>query len=241
MKYTNQLALLFITVLGFSSCKKDELKTYSIASLNVTTAVISGGNVKLNTNERDSAKAYNAKLFTINAGNSAIKLFPTRSPDTLYFNGTQVTADRDIYSIFLFGQAPTFENILVKESIPAPYPDSSIGVRVINLSPNSTPVNITLASDNTTNIVTSLAYKQITGFLKLPVLGSTTASQATFQARDAVGTLLASYAIPLNNAVSTYPGISVRLSRFKNITLVIKGLQGTTGSDGFGIFPVANY
>lgn len=230
------------SILMLCACKKDTLITSQIASLNVTAAVLNGGDVKLNTNEKDSAKAYNAKLFTIKSGESKVRLFPTNSPSDVYFDGTISTAAGDIYSVFLTGQLPNIDNILIKENIPAPYTDSVVGVRVINLSPNSTPFNITLQSASTVNVFSSVSYKQLTDFEPIAVKTIIPSGSVSFQVRNgANNALLATYTLP-TSINSTYPGISIAKSRFNNITLVIKGLQGTSsGANALGVFPVANY
>lgn len=240
MKHVNQL-LLSIAVVFNVSCKKSEIQSNHTATLVVTNSVIAGGNVKLNTNDRDSARLYNAKTFGITAGSSLIKLYPTNNPNTPYFNSSLQTQNGGIYSLFLSGQSPTFDAFFIRDNIPLYYTDSSLGIRVVNLSPNSTPLNITLASASTTNIFSGIAYKQLANFIKLPLRNPVPVGTVSFQVRDAANTLLSTYTLPAT-ANSAYPGISILNSRNRNITLVIKGLQGTTtGNDAFGIFPVANY
>lgn len=56
-----------------------------------------------------------------------------------------------------------------------------------------------------------------------------------------IGTLLASFTLPAS-AVSPYTTATVAQARFKNVTLVIKGLVGTTtGTNAFGVFPVTHF
>lgn len=242
MKTIQLILAVLILFTGLESCKKSEVSSEPLASLNVITAVISGGNVKLNTNVRDSAKAYNAKVFGIVPGKE-IKLFRTSNPAVNYYKETPITENGGLYSVFLAGQGSTLEPIFKKESIPAFYKDSIFGVRIVNLSPNSTPVNVTLASAPATNVFNNVTYRQITDFSTFPlrsILAGNTEKLKTvnFQIRNAAGTLLASYQLPVN-ANSNYPGISINLQRFKNISIVIKGLMGTTtGPDAFGVFPV---
>jgi hypothetical protein len=232
-----------IMALFLLSCKKGKIESKPSASLIVTTAVVGGGNVKLNTNVRDSAKAYNAKAFVIVAGSSDIKLYSTSDPAKPYYSATQQTETGSIYSIFLGGQGAAAEGIFVKETALQRYTDSSLGVRIINLSPNSTSVNITMASDTNTKVFTGVAYKGLTEFVKLPLKSVIPTNSVTFQVRDNVtNKVLTTYTLP-TTVNSTYPNISTTLSRDRNLTLVIKGLQGTTGSnpDAFGVFPVALY
>lgn len=224
------------------SCKKNTIEKRPSAILMVATAVIGGGNVKLNDNEKDSAKAYNGKAFAVRPGMSNIKLFATNNTAKPYFNTTQETTEGGIYSVFLSGTGADAAGLFVKESIPLRYLDSAVGVRVINLSPNSNSLNITLASETVTNLFYQLEYRKLFQYVKVPAKTTIPSGSLTFQVRDGVtNALLATYALP-TSVNATYPNISITLSRFRNITLVIKGLQGTTtGPDAFGIFPVANY
>ncbi len=143
-------------------------------------------------------------------------------------------------TLFLCGNAgASYDGIFIQKDNIVNHTDSVLGMRFINLSPNSSPVNITLSTSPTVNEATGLAYKQITDFKTYPALQST--SSMIFQLRDAGGTWLASYTLPVTPA-SPYTNVGIPWARFKNITLMVKGLQGTTsGTNAFGIFPVAHY
>jgi hypothetical protein len=241
MKYIKRIILLIlpIAVFSFHSCKKENNESNPIASLNVINAVVGGGNVKLNSLALDSAKSYNSKTFAIVPGED-LKIFPTNSLLTPYYQNTKPQTEHGkMYSVFLCGQLPNVEAIFRDEQIPSPYRDSIFGVRIINLSPNSAAMNVTLASATNSNVFSNVAFKQITEIVTFPLPTVINANSVTFQIRDVGGVLLASYQLPVS-ANSLYPGISRNLQRFKNINLVIKGLQGTTtGPDAFGIFPTA--
>jgi hypothetical protein len=242
--FMKHVPLIFcsIVVIIMTSCKKNEVSLTPLASLNVVAAVIGGGNLKLNYNERDSAKAYNSKVFGIVSGTSNVVIYSTSNPGKPYYDNTVETQNGDNYSLFLSGNPNGIDAVLVKDNMPAHYIDSTVGVRIVNLSPNCSPVNITLASASTTKIFSNIAYKQVSDFIQLPLLAVMPSGSVTFQVRDGISNaLLTSYTLP-SSVNSDYPGISVQLSRFRNITLVIKGLQGvSTGVDAFGVFPVPNY
>lgn len=235
--------VLFALGIFSSSCKKNQIesKTNPLAALVVTNAVVSGGNIKLNTNDRDSAKVYNAKLFGLAAGESTIRLFATTGSKT-YYNTVQQMVNGGVYSLFLSGTESGVDAVFVKDDLPSYYTDSTVGIRIINLSPNSASVNVTLASATGTNVFSGISYKQLTNFVKLPLPGTIPTGSVTFQVRDAVtNNVLATYTLP-TSANSNYPNISILNSRNRNLTLVIKGLTGTTtGNDALGLFPVANY
>jgi hypothetical protein len=240
MKHRPFIFALLI-VIFFESCKKNKISIAPLASLNVVATVVGGDNVKLNNNSVDSAKAYNSNIFGIVAGSSNVLIYPTSSLGKPYYNGVIESENGDNYSLFLSGYPNNVDAILVKENIPEYYSDSMIGIRVVNLSPTSSSLNISLASATNTNVFSNVVYKQVTDFIKFSLPTVIPSGSVSFQIRDAANTLLSTYTLP-TAVTSNYPGISVQLSRFRNITLVIRGLQGvSTGSDAFGVFPVANY
>jgi hypothetical protein len=241
MKFLNSITAILVTLSIISSCRKDEIEIIPLASLNVTVAIIEGGNVKYNTNLQDSIKAYNSRLFPILLGTN-ISLSATKDPRTTYYDNTLDMENGKTYSLFLSGFSSSIDAIFTEDNIPSRYSDSVIGIRVINLSRNSRPLNISLGSANATNIFSKVVYKQITEFKTFAMRTLIPPGSITFRITDeGTNALLATYTLPAS-ANSTYPGISIALSRFKNLTLVIKGLQGvTSGIDAFGVFPVANY
>jgi hypothetical protein len=221
---------------SLQSCKKDGPTFTPLASLNVADAVIGGRNVKLNTNVRDSATLYSYKLFQIVAGESAIKLYPTNNPAAPYFDQTRTTVNGGIYSLFLTGTASAPENIFVKDEIPPFSQDSIVRVRIVNCSVNSSAISVTLGSAPTATIFSNIAYKSVSAFRDIELKTRLAVGGNIFQVRDSSGTLLASYTLPATGLVS------VASSRFKNITLVVRGLSGTTsGTDAFGIYGMTNY
>jgi hypothetical protein len=229
--------LYFIVLLfGLQSCKKDGPKFTPLASLNVADAVVGGRNVKLNTNVRDSATLYGYKLFQVLAGETPIKLYPTNNPNTPYYQETKTTVNGGIYSLFLTGTANAPESIFVKDEIPPFSQDSIIRVRIVNCSVNSTPVSVTLASSPSVNIFSDVSYKTVSDFRNFDLKTNLPVGSNVFQIRNSEGILVASYTLPATGL------ISISSSRFKNITLVIKGNYGTTGgSDTYGVYAMANY
>ena len=234
MKY--YIIFILILMVGLQSCKKDGPTFTALASLNVADAVIGGRNVKLNTNVRDSATLYGYKLFQVLAGETAIKLYPTNNPNFPYYNEIKTTVNGGIYSLFLTGTASAPESIFIKDEIPPFSQDSIVRVRIVNCSVNSSPLSLTLASSPTVNIFRDISYKSVSAFSNIELKTRVAVGGNIFQIRDSAGTLLASYTLPATGLVS------VASSRFKNITLVIKGLSGTTsGTDAFGIYGMTNY
>jgi hypothetical protein len=235
MKHYIVFAFLILTI-GLQSCKKDGPNFTPLASLNVADAVIGGRNVKLNTNVRDSATLYSYKLFQVVAGETPIRIYPTNNPKTPYFEETKTTVNGGIYSLFLAGTASAPESIFVKDEIPPFSQDSIVRVRIVNCSVNSSPISVTLGSAPTVNLFNAVSYKTVTTFSTIELKTKIAVGGNVFQIRDSAGTLLTSYTLPATGLVS------VASSRFKNITLVVKGLLGTTtGSDAFGVYGMTNY
>jgi hypothetical protein len=106
----------------------------------------------------------------------------------------------------------------VKENIPY-RTDTTAGIRFINLSPDSPPLNITLSTSPTVNEVSNLRYKQYTDFKSYPANYN---SSYIFQVRDTTGNLLKSYTL----RASSFP-------LFANITLVIRGLMNGSPAMNF--------
>lgn len=236
--------LLATTLLanGIISCKKNMPSYHSVVSLRVVNALINGNTLKLNTNERDSVLMNNAKWFALAVvdNESTVRIWPTLGSDKPYYNNKFSTKDGDMYSLYLYGQAGSPESHLIKEQIPAPYADSAVGIRVAHLSPGTGAVNINLKADTTHSIISGVSFKEISDITKIPLPTVIGAGSASFEIRSVVdNTILATYTLP-NSVNSQYPGISVPLQRFKNITLVLKGSRDTlSGPNAFGVFPAA--
>lgn len=266
MRYSIQLQLLAFGLFVLAGCKKEKVVTLETASLNVTNLAVNAGATKINyfgtpikwatytqnANTTNTAAMVVAPStlnfatqgkYTINVGSNPIVIVPTSDTLTPIYSGSVQTSAGDIHSLYLIGQSPTYESILMKESIPAStFPDSSINIRFINLSPNSPAVNITLAATTTVNEAAGLNYKQITDFKKYLVPTVIPAGSVTFQVRNATtNAILTTYTLPAAGAAPN-PTVGIALSRFKSITLAIKGLAGTTtGTNAYSVLPIANY
>lgn len=221
--------LMFLSLTIFS-CKKDVFETTSLASLTIVNTVTGGTTAKfgsLSNNINNNAASY----FTIFTGNPDIYVWPVTDSLMPYYNSNKAiaVADRDYFTLFLTGTTSSPEGILVKEDL-QPYGDSVLGVRFVNLSPNSTPVNVTLSTSTTVNEFESISYKQFSMFKLFPAVKSV--SSYNFQVRSASnpGTILSSMTISLT--ASGAP-------RFRNLTLVFRGNVG--GSPAPGITRVNHY
>ncbi len=216
--------IVLISLIVISSCKKEEIKTTPLTSLTVGNFKINGKSAKLGSNATTIGNLNtNGTQMALVAGENNLYFWPTGdSLNPYYVSPVKFnTLDREVYSVFLCGDTLTQrgEAVIIKEDIPY-RTDSTAGIRFINLSPNSTPLNITLSTSTTVNEVSNLAYKSYTEYKSYPGLYN---SAYTFQVRAAnnPNTVLTTFAL----TASTVP-------RFANITVVIRGMVGGTPALG---------
>ena len=239
LKYKHFL-VLFFGVIVLTSCKEDE-KLTPLSALNVFNATADLPSVKVNTlgTPIDYA-AYpdvitygTNRLYSIPASNREISGVATVTPAQNVFSFSQKFQPGGIYSLFLAGQMPTVESIFLEEHFPSyAMADSSLAVRVINLSPNSAPVNVTLSATPTVNEFTGIAYKQLSDFKKYSAKTGVSNTAFNFQVRNASGALLSSYAFTAANLTA---------ARWRSVTLVLRGLAGGSGSNALAVSYIGNY
>lgn len=149
-----------------------------------------------------------SQLYSRVAGPTSLSVVPIT--DTLFkiFNGSVSLQSGSIYSFFLSGDTAHADTTLIVDNIPY-YADSSAGVRFINLTIGGKAITVNLTSDVTNTPVTTLSYRQNSGFMKYPATLAA-GSSYKFTVRDqASGDSLTSY--------------TWSYSRFKNSTIVIAG------------------
>jgi hypothetical protein len=235
--YKQFIAMIFIMAV-FASCKNDQIAN-PVSSLNVVNAAVGMPSVKVNTSGKSidyttytETIAYGtAKLYGVGAGTRQISAVAAATPAQDLFNVTKDFKAGGLYSLYLTGQSPDIEVLYKEDSFPV-YTDSVFAVRVINLSPDSAPLNVTLAGTPAVTEFSNLGYKQQSEFKKYAAKSGVTNTTFNFQVRDVNGTLLTSYAFTASN---------LTLTRFKSATLVIKGLTGGTGTNAPGMIFIGNY
>lgn len=235
MKHLQLFILVLIITASITGCKKDEVPTFELTSVNIIHAVVNASAIKVNptgsniiySSYTDSIKFGAAKVYSLKAGTeNPVTIVTTADTTKPLFTATLPTGRGEMYSLFLAGQYPKADTVWVRDEL-SNYKDSLIGVRFINLSPNSTGLKINIKGNTTQYEATDLGYKQITTFKQYAAKSANTNYQ--FEVRDAVtSTLLTSFTL-------TY-------TRFHNHTLVIKGLSDvTTGTNAISVFSVAPY
>lgn len=216
-----QLTLLLSGSLVLSSCKKDKIETIPLTSITVGNFVAGGASIKIGSIVTTVANNNtNGTQMALRAGENDLYVWPVGDSLHPYFTYPKfATLEGEVYSLFLCGVPGTTEGIVIKENIPY-RTDSTAGIRFINLSPNSTPLNITKSTSTTLNEVSNLAYKQYTDYISYPALSTST---YTFQVRAAANP---------NTVLTTFALSTATIPRFTNITVVIRGVVGGTPAIG---------
>jgi hypothetical protein len=214
MKTTFISILMLLFVLVLASCKKQEIKTTPLASIQITNAVAGGSTLQFGTNvAMIPNNAYTA--FGILTGNQSLKLSSTIAPNEVYYNQNKDFVNGGVYSLFLTGTPASVESVFLKEENTPSHTANVFGARVINLVASNVPISINLQGNANGSFISSLAYKAISSFKDVSALDSE--GDKVFEFRNAAtGDLITSFTVP-----------SYDLPRFRNITLVFAGIVGS--------------
>jgi len=234
MKRNLHATIVVALMLILSSCAKDNNELKASANIYTVNAAIGAGSIKVNPgitkgfaykNAPDLAYGTSSVFGTFSGSKNITVVSSTDTTKTLFSRTIDL---QSIHSLYIAGQSPTIDTIFRTERN-FPYiqgaklnPDSSIYIRFINLSPNSTPLKIKI-STATTNEVDALAYKDISPFKKYSAQKNVTANYV-FEVRDvATNTLRTTATATINPATN----------RYKTISIIYKDLMRTapTGPD----------
>jgi hypothetical protein len=150
----------------------------------------------------------------------AIYRYPdTTAHSTPLFNLGLNLQPGNIYSLFLTGTLTAPDTLLTTDLLPYyAASDSSLGIRLVNLSAGSAPISVNIAGAANGSETGRLSYKGVTSFKKYPATAAAV-NQYNFEFRDAAsGALLASYALTGINSVAA------NARRYRNFTLAFMGL-----------------
>jgi hypothetical protein len=236
----NLLSIISVILLFLgAACEKDDNEIKATANITVINAAVGAGAVRVNPGAgvgfsyaRASDIGYgSSSVFGAFRGNNAVTVVSATDTTKAFF--TRTVDLQSINSLYISGQTTTIDTMFRAETN-IPYiqssvlsPDSSVYIRFVNLSPNSTPLNINIRSA-ASNEVSSLAYKGISEFKKYA--SKTASTTYIFEVRDAA-----------TNTLRSTLTFNATTNRYKTLSLIIRGLMGTTtGTDAFGTFQV-NY
>jgi len=219
-------------LISFAACKQNDVNPQpDNGSLNVTNAVIGGATINLTagtapylTSSSNAVSGNNYAFLPVPSGNTQISLATpalaatstsAAIPSVTYYTGNISVDKNAYYSLFLTGTSPSaVDNVQIKETYTRTYPDSTFGVRFINLSPGSNPISVNIKGAANGSEVGTLAYKAYSDFNKHPA--KLVNPSYIFEFRDQVsGLLLTSYTL-------TTP-------YFHNVTLCLRGKTGAYG------------
>lgn len=243
--------LLFVCASVLCSCRKDNSPA-GTASLTIVNAVVGSNPLITNFSGTNSIIYSNAQSLNYGSyssgsnefggysGNVRLGLF--QYPDTtagsmpLFLLNLNMPVS-SMHSLYLIGTTSAPDTTWTTD-LPPLHLDSSVGVRFVNLSPGSNPVNVVL-STGMANEFSSLAYKKVTAFKSYPAVSSI--SSYTFQFIDApTNAVLASYTMRgINNGTGS--NRSTNQYRYKNVTIALIGLPAGTGSNAQKVLQINNW
>ena len=225
------LTIAAIFVIAFSACDKVYTgpKSTGVTSLNIVNAIPGTAGLIVNVNKQPYLQGLTSigyahyQLYSISGGSTSISF--TQSTDTtqtLYSLSSLNLINNSIHSLFLTGTLASPESVLVADNLPdhSPFhgvPDSTIGLRFINLSTGSSPISVNIQGQANGSEVAGLSYKSITEFKNYTA--TSTVASYSFEFRDAVsGTLITTF---------TLNGVNTRNVQFKNLSIVFYGPTGS--------------
>jgi hypothetical protein len=186
-------------VVLFISCKKTGGINPTNASLTIVNGTIDIPNMAVNFSPTGFTYVQNQTFISdasslelgVFSGTNVVNLMSSVDSATIYHGALNLVTGK-IYSLYVAGLAPNYETILIPDNIPI-YPDSAAGVRFINLSPDSQPLNVTLQG-STGTVFSALAYKKITAFKKYIATSNIVNNGGyNFNVTDASGNVLTTF------------------------------------------------
>lgn len=220
MKTIINLLLLAATLIWFSACKKDGFSTVPLSSLKIGNYVTGGTAAKLR-------GVYSSRISTNSnmdygriPGSQDLYIYPEADSLKPYYHGNNniVLAEGASYSLFLGGTPSDVKSIFIAEAWPKS--DSNIRVRILNFSPGSPAVNITLSTSTGVMEFSNVSFGQLTGFKPYTKIGN--APAYTFQVRNSL----------TNAVIASHALSSALVAGYNNFTLVLRGVVGGTPAAG---------
>jgi len=250
-----KLTLYITTCLCLSlvlSCKK-ALQPENITSLTIINA-LPGNRLMVADFSNKPASEFNSEGLWLYYGlydsNSRLSV-PIREQKLIFYKYPFVKGDQSLYqltlnpkegdinTLFVTGTQSQPEHFVVNTKPPYyTVKDSLVGLRFVNLSAGSGPVQVKVSGEGLTTAITTnnLAYKGITNYLPIPA-NSKIGNLLVEFIDQASGQLIANY--PLNAVGGT---ITDNPWRYRNYTFALKGLPGATNvADVHDVFKINDY
>jgi hypothetical protein len=174
------------------------------------------------------------QVYSPNSGKNSLYIVQQRDTTDInskleLFNGTLQLEGSGIYSFFLAGDTTKPDTLFVKDEIPS-YSDSSVGVRFVNLSSNSSAISVNvLGFPSSQGGVNNLAYRGISRFIQFSASSNASPDQSyVFEIRNQAN----------DSVLLTYQWY---YTLQRSNTLVISGFEGDGVSTPLTVFPINNY
>ena len=230
----HHLKILLLLCITLYSCKKENIPTGG-ASLNIILATEDipslytyfTSNPSSFFNQQSPLYSLTGMEYPLPSGNSTLSLVSSADTTHSLFQTSLNLANGGIYSFYFFGNAPKFDTLLLKDTIPI-IKDSSAGVRFIDLaSGNSSFKIVQEVTDPIIPDTINLANRQISPFKNYPV----TPDLPGFYNFD----------IYDRSSGSFITTITWYYTLYKNNTIVIFGSQDPSSPTPVSSFQVNNY
>ena len=220
---SNKYRLLFFLVMAILFVACDEDNAQFPATLNVFHGLVRDAPaLHVDYFEQDFPLSNNPAL---EFGEADRLTLPTNTERNIFFISAEDTLTQvyqetvsfqpgEIHSLFLTGDLSSAQGVLVRDA-PLALKDSLIGVRFVNLSPDSGPVSIGIAGV-IDPIEVNLGYQEASSYLPLPA--SAAIGAYTFEFKAADGTILGT------STTDLLPDTG-QIRVFKNMTFLLIGLR----------------
>jgi len=236
--YYKIVVLLLISNLVLS-CEDDNRFPNLATSLKVFHAAVDAPAVHVDYFNTDIAFATNPILAF--GSSTRLTLPPEEQREILFISAedtlsqllsTTVSLPRgEIGTLFLAGQGENIEGLFLEDNIPV-LTDSLVGVRFINLSPDSGPISVNLTGE-AGNLSSGLNFKDASGYQELTATSDI--ASYSFEFKDLDGNVIAT------SSVALFPFFQQPLVR-RNLTLALIGLADDgSGGSSLAISRINNY
>ncbi len=215
-------ALAMLAVLAFASCKTDKVIAPEVSALSVVNAVVSSPalDVKIGQNKA------NNDLFTFGKDINYLNVY-SGEREVSFFQGTEKIKSGNFtlkngkyYSLFLAGEWPQTELVLLNDSLTRPASGKS-HIRFVNMSKDAGILNLGLTNGST--LINQKAYKTGSDFIEVN------------------GNKPYAFVIRNNTALTDTVSIpAVNLESGKIYTIWAKGLKAQTGTNSLDLAVIKN-
>lgn len=219
-KKLSALTLLSIGVFTMQSCSKDDTPVQQYGFLSITNTVPTSATFNIYVDQKiinSQAVAYlgTSGYMRLIPGSHSIKFTTASSTDKLIEKSIPTEAN-SVTSLFLIDRGANMDYLTIKDEL-GNATSSKAFVRFINLSPNSTPLDLAVSKDGAV-LISDKAYKASSAFIEVE------AKTYVFHIKDkATGT---TFKADLE---------SIELKAGRSYTVIATGLQPATDTErGFG-------